>query len=67
MELVKGKTLTKLIPKNGLSLGKFFELATVLADAISTAHQQGITHRDLKPDNVMVSDDGRVRRQRASA
>jgi serine/threonine protein kinase len=60
MELVRGKSLTELIPKNGLPLAKFFELSTAMADAISTAHQQGITHRDLKPDNVMVGDDGRA-------
>jgi Tol biopolymer transport system component len=61
MELVRGKSLTELIPKNGLPLAKFFELSTAMADAISTAHQQGITHRDLKPDNVMVGDDGRLK------
>ncbi len=58
MELVKGKTLSELIPKKGLPLNKFFEIAIPLADAVSAAHEQGITHRDLKPDNLMVSDAG---------
>lgn len=61
MQLVQGKTLTELLPKNGFSLSKFFEIAIPLADAVAAAHQEGITHRDLKPDNVMESEDGRVK------
>ena len=61
MELVKGKTLAEMLPKKGFALGKFFEIAIPLADAIAAAHQQGITHRDLKPTNVMVTDEGRVK------
>ncbi|HXV62775.1 MAG TPA: protein kinase, partial [Vicinamibacteria bacterium] len=61
MQLVQGKTLTHLIPKNGFPLSQFFDIAIPLADAVAAAHQEGITHRDLKPDNVMVTDDGRVK------
>ena len=61
MELVRGKTLDELIPKDGMSVTRFLELAVQLADAISTAHRKGIQHRDLKPANVMVDDDGRVK------
>ena len=61
MERVRGKTLTELIPKKGLPLNKFFEIAIPLADAVSAAHEKGITHRDLKPDNLMVSDEGRLK------
>jgi TolB-like protein len=61
MELVRGKPLTELIPRNGLPLGKFFDQAVALTEAISAAHQQGITHRDLKPDNVMIGDDGHLK------
>ena len=61
MELVRGKTLSELIPKKGLPLNKFFEIAIPLADAVSAAHEKGITHRDLKPDNLMVSDEGRLK------
>ena len=42
-------------------MAKFFDVATALADALAAAHQRQITHRDLKPGNVMVADDGRVK------
>ena len=61
MELVRGKTLSELIPRKGLSLAKFFEIAIPLADAVAAAHEKGILHRDLKPDNLMLSDDGRLK------
>ncbi len=61
MQLVQGKTLTELLPKKGFPLNKFFDIAIPLADAVAAAHQEGITHRDLKPDNMMVGDDGRIK------
>jgi serine/threonine protein kinase len=61
MELVKGQTLAAMLPGNGFSLGKFFEIAIPLVDAVAAAHQQGIAHRDLKPANVMFSENGRVK------
>ena len=61
MELVEGKTLSDLIPRYGLPLDQILKLAIPLADALSAAHQRGVTHRDLKPGNIMVSEDGRVK------
>jgi len=61
MELVEGQTLSELIPENGFSLARFFELAVSLVDAVAGAHAKGITHRDLKPANIMVDEDGRVK------
>lgn len=61
MEMVHGKDLSEIIPEGGLTLTRFFDIATPLADAVSTAHQSGVTHRDLKPDNIMIGDDGRLR------
>ena len=61
MELVEGKTLRKLIPKGGLPLPEFFRIAEQLTAAVAVAHESGITHRDLKPDNVMVTPSGHVK------
>src|SRR6516225_7384225 len=54
MEYVEGKPLSDLIVKGGLPLTHILSLAIPLADAISAAHQKGITHRDLKPGNIML-------------
>ncbi|MEO7793626.1 MAG: protein kinase, partial [Thermoanaerobaculia bacterium] len=61
MEHVEGKTLSQLIPHEGLPLKAFLKIAVPLADALAAAHAKGIQHRDLKPGNVMVNSDGRVK------
>ena len=61
MELVDGQTLSGMLPKNGFALRELLEIAIPLADAVSTAHRSGITHRDLKPDNIMVDREGRLK------
>ena len=61
LELVEGRTLGALIPPGGLPLDRILAYSIPLADAVGAAHQRGITHRDLKPGNVMIGDDGRVK------
>jgi Tol biopolymer transport system component/predicted Ser/Thr protein kinase len=61
MELVRGERLSRRIRKGGLPVSDLLELAIPLADALAAAHDQGITHRDLKPDNVMVGPEGGVK------
>ena len=61
MELVTGGTLADEIPDGGLATERLLELAIPLADAIAAAHKRGITHRDLKPDNVMLDEEGRLK------
>jgi eukaryotic-like serine/threonine-protein kinase len=56
MELVEGKTLSSLREK--LSLKELLGIAAQMAEALGAAHQSGIIHRDVKPDNVMVRPDG---------
>ncbi len=63
MQLVEGRTLEQILHAEGaggLPLREIFEIGAPLAEAISVAHERGITHRDLKPSNVMVTDDGHV-------
>ncbi len=61
MEHVEGDTLTRSIPQHGFPTERFLLLAIAIADALSAAHSKGVLHRDLKPDNVMLTADGRVK------
>jgi Tol biopolymer transport system component/serine/threonine protein kinase len=61
MEYVQGKTLDALVPRKGLRLNETLKLAIQMADALAKAHSAGITHRDLKPTNVMMTEDGLVK------
>ena len=61
MELVRGKSLDTLIPRNGMRLSEVVRIAIPVADALAAAHAHGIVHRDLKPANVMVGQDGAVK------
>src|SRR5215510_9365215 len=59
MELVEGKTLSSLRDK--LSLKELLSIVAQVAEALGAAHQSGIVHRDVKPDDVMVRPDGYVK------
>ena len=61
MEYVAGKTLGQLIPRKGMRLSEALKLAIQMADALAKAHSAGIVHRDMKPTNVMVTEDGLVK------
>ena len=61
MELVRGAVLADRIPREGMRVTEFLDLAIPMADALAAAHGSGVVHRDLKPHNVMVSEDGRVK------
>ena len=61
MELVEGQDLTSLIAPGGLPLLQVLELAISIADALDAAHAKGVVHRDLKPGNVMLTREGRVK------
>ena len=62
MEYVEGKTLKSLIKKRGgLTLPETIDIMLQLTDGIACAHDSYIIHRDIKPQNVLILDDGRVK------
>jgi TonB family protein len=61
MELVRGRTLAALIESGRLGQAAALRVIDAVADALSYAHGLGITHRDVKPANVMIQDDGTVK------
>ena len=61
MELVEGSTLAALTPEGGVPLDRLLKIGIAVADAISAAQQKGVTHRDLKPGNIMVTPTGQVK------
>ena len=60
MELVKGRSLGDHLRDGSLSRNQRLAALVSVARALQYAHDQGFLHRDIKPDNVMVRDDGRV-------
>ena len=62
MELVRGRTLRDLIRERGrLTARQALELFEPVLAALGAAHHAGLIHRDVKPENVLLSDDGRVK------
>jgi len=62
MEYVDGETLTAMLAREGrLAEPRALAVATDVARALDHAHHKGLIHRDIKPDNIMVTQDGRVR------
>jgi serine/threonine protein kinase/Flp pilus assembly protein TadD len=61
MELVEGRTLAQLLAGGGLPLPRLLAVAVPLTEALDAAHKRGVTHRDIKPGNIMVSESGRVK------
>ena len=62
MELIEGITLKKYIErKKKLEIRESIEVAMQVARGIEAAHAQGIIHRDIKPQNIMISREGKVK------
>jgi serine/threonine protein kinase len=55
MELIPGLPLSKVLKQGPLAPKRAAKILRQVAEALDVAHQQGITHRDLKPDNMMVT------------
>ncbi|MFE0130753.1 serine/threonine-protein kinase [Streptomyces sp. NPDC059037] len=61
MELVEGKSLAEAIREDGLlTPRRAAEVGLAVLDVLRSAHREGILHRDVKPSNVLIAEDGRV-------
>jgi serine/threonine-protein kinase len=62
MELVEGRTLRELLRERGrLSTAEAVSIMEPVLSALSAAHRAGLVHRDVKPENILLSDDGIVK------
>ena len=64
MPVVRGTTLHDFIGKNSLNLGETLEIIAQIADALDYSSSRGVVHRDVKPENIMISRQGDVLRAR---
>src|ERR1700689_4639689 len=61
MEYIDGETLSRHIHGQPLPLPEIIDLGIQIADALDTAHAQGIVHRDIKPANIFVTKRGQAK------
>ena len=61
LEYLEGQTLRERLEQERLSFKESIRIGKAIAEALFVAHQEGILHRDLKPDNIMLARDGRLR------
>ncbi len=61
MEYVPGVLRSEMQPGTPLSPGRAVELAIQVSSAMAHAHQHGVVHRDIKPQNILLTEDGTVK------
>src|SRR6187399_3175502 len=60
-EIIEGSSIRDLLARAPMPVGDVLDLGMQMAEGLAAAHQAGIVHRDFKPENVMVTGDGRVK------
>ncbi len=61
MQYIEGKTLKQIIEGSPLPLGSLISISLQIADALAQAHRQAIIHRDIKSNNILVTQRGQVK------
>jgi len=61
MEYVEGESLKSLIRKGDLSTKQILDIGIQIGEGLQKAHQAGIVHRDVKPQNILIDQEGRVK------
>jgi len=61
MEYVEGETLQARIKEKGKGIKQIINIAIQIAEALKAAHKKGIIHRDIKSENIMVTETGQVK------
>ncbi|MCH7701051.1 MAG: serine/threonine-protein kinase, partial [Planctomycetes bacterium] len=61
LEYVEGETLSQRLKRGPLPVDEAIEVCKQITEALESAHEHGVIHRDLKPGNVMVRPDGTVK------
>lgn len=61
MQYIEGESLSEVMTRSRLELGPLLDLGIQVADALAEAHSQGLVHRDIKPQNIMLTPKGQAK------
>ena len=61
MEYVAGQSLQNMLPRKGLPLRQVIDIVAQICDGLVHAHDKGVVHRDIKPDNILIDPKGHIK------